>query len=334
MENNPFKTPDKNLLGKFKLKSKTNLNDVAVDSEIQESDYAIVNDKCELLQYEYIEPEEHKRVYEVTPGIWTIKQNSGKLVLERTQFTSDAILDEFVHTKNISDKVELFFKKKDIYKKHNYEVPRRGMLLYGTAGTGKSTAIKKLAVQHSKDNCTAIIIWPTDAFEAYDVKNFISSFDYKGVDKMILVAEDIGGVEIDQVRMKSDSSLLSLLDNVEKTFSIPVMIIATTNFPENFLGNLTNRRGRFDDKIEVHPPNGDQRAQLLKYFTNNEVSEALLEEIKKNKYKALTPADLKDIAIRKDLYDKTYEECLSELMEDIALYEKNFSKKSSTTNFL
>jgi len=40
--------------------------------------------------------------------------------------------------------------------------------------------------------------------------------EYDGVDKLILVVEDIGGVEQKEVSRPSDSSLLSLLDNQKK----------------------------------------------------------------------------------------------------------------------
>jgi len=42
------------------------------------------------------------------------------------------------------------------------------------------------------------------------------------------------------------------------------MIIATTNHPETFLGNLTNRQEDFPDKIEVSWPDSNARKALLK----------------------------------------------------------------------
>lgn len=191
--------------------------------------------------------------------------------------------------------------------------------------TGKTSSINKICEQYRDDN-TAIVIWPTDRFEAYQVKKFIQCFEYKGVDKLILIIEDIGGSEIHQREAKSDSSLLSLLDNKEKTFKIPVLIMATTNYPENFMGNLTNRPERFDDKMEVGFPDGDQRFKLLKFFGEKYVSKETLEEIRKKDYAKFTPAHLKEIVIRSRIYEVDPLEVMNQIKKEIKEYEKAFTK--------
>lgn len=244
--------------------------------------------------------------------------------LEATSFTDDKILDSFIATKNIEDKIECFFKRLDVYRLHGIEVPKRGMLLYGVAGSGKSTSIVKVCKKYAADGKTAVIVWGTDKIDPIEVKDFVKSFEYVGVEKMILVMEDIGGVEMDQVRMKSTSSLLSLLDNQEKIFTIPIFILATTNFPENFLGNLTNRPGRFDDKIEVNYPTGQARMELLKFFMKADVDEKALELIRSDKFKKFSPAHIKEAVIRAAIYDIALQESILSIAKEIELYENAF----------
>ena len=69
------------------------------------------------------------------------------------------------------------------------DVPRRGVLLYGPPGAGKSTAIAVCANKYVADEKTAVVIWATDVYEAYDIKEFFKVFEYSGVEKLILVAE-------------------------------------------------------------------------------------------------------------------------------------------------
>jgi len=68
--------------------------------------------------------------------------------------------------------------------------------LFGPAGTGKTTIIAETCRKHQADGDTFTLLWHTDKIEAGDVKDFIKHLQYEGVNKMILVAEDIGGIEI------------------------------------------------------------------------------------------------------------------------------------------
>lgn len=314
----------------FIIKQKSNLDEMKVGDKVPESDFSIMTPNGIFVQMEHIEEEENESPYEVNPGIWVIQKVPTGLKLVKTSFVKDAILSSFVHTQSITDKIDCFFKKLDVYKKHGIEVPKRGLLLYGPPGSGKTTVINKVAEQYADDGRTAIIIWPTDKFEAFTVKDFIKSFTYVGVDKIILVVEDIGGTEIDQTRMRSDSSLLSLLDNQEKTFKIPVLILATTNFPEVFLGNLTNRPQRFDDKIEVGLPPAESRAELLKFFSKEEVpSDEALTYIKGKACAEFSPAHIKECIIRAAIYDKQLIDTIKEVAQEIEKYKKAFSKQKS-----
>lgn len=190
--------------------------------------------------------------------------------------------------------------------------------------TGKSTLIRNIVASYDNLKDTCIVLWPSDKIDPYEVKQFIKKFQYIGVNKLILVIEDLGGVEVDQVRIKSMSSLLSLLDNVEATFTISTAILSTTNFPENFLGNITNRPQRFDTKIEISAPNGDERVQFLNFFCDRTIDEDVKQELLLKKYNKLTPAHLKEIPMRAELNDLTMLESLLQIQKEIDVYEKMF----------
>lgn len=313
----------------FTVKKITSLTELKIGDELPESDYSAITPDNKFIQLEYIADETRQKV-EAFPGIFTVISVPGQgLALKKTSFVSDSILEEFVHTKDIDERINCFFSRLDVYKKHGIEVPKRNVLLYGPPGSGKSTALIKIANKYSSDGKTLVIIYPTDKIDSYEIKSLIRNLEYKGVEKMILIVEDIGGVEIDQVKMRSDSSLLSLLDNQEKTFSLPTLIIATTNFPEIFLGNIMNRPGRFDDKIEVGYPEGEQRKQLLMFFTKNTASEAAQALMMDKRTKEFSPAHIKEAIIRSEIYDKKLETVIDDMLKEIELYKKAFSKQKS-----
>lgn len=312
--------------GHFKVKSIRSLDDLAVGDILEESDYSHLSREGKFVQFEYVRPQKENRKYEVEPGIWTIRDAGSRLELERTEFTEDKILKEFIFTEGITSKCDAFFRKLDVYKQFDIDVPKRGMILYGSAGGGKTSALKEVAKKYSADGKTAVIIWSTDGIDSGAAKDFIKCFQYKNVEKIIMIMEDLGGVEVDQVRMQSEPSLLSLLDNQEKIFTLPILIIATTNYPEIFMGNLMNRPGRFDDKIEVPFPNGEQRKKLLEFFTKVPLEKEVSSLMENKKTEEFTPAHIKEVVIRSAIHDKPMDQVILEISEEIALYKQAFEK--------
>jgi len=316
-------------MGQFKVKSKLKLTDMNIGDLIQESDFATMTPEGQFVQLEYIEESSKAEPYVVKPGIWAIQKTMAGMKLVETGFIEDKVLNSFVNTKIITDKIDCFFKKIPVYKELGYDVAKRAALLFGPPGTGKTTSISVVCNKYVADKETAIVIWHTDKFEPFEVKDFIKSFSYDETKKLILIVEDIGGTEIDNQRMRSDSSLLSLLDNQEKAFRIPTFILATTNYPENFLGNLMNRYGRFDDKIEVDFPNGEQRAALFRFFAKKDLDDSAIKLMESDKTKEFSPAHIKEVIIRSMLYDKTETEVIKEIIKEVEHFKNQFSKKQS-----
>jgi ATP-dependent 26S proteasome regulatory subunit len=318
-------------MGHFIFKSRKKLSELKEGEQINESDFATLDDAGNFYQFQYIDTEEDARApYDVKPGIYTIVKTMMGMELHPTTFTKDKILDQFVQTKSIEDKVDCFFRKLDVYKRLGIEVPKRAMLLYGKPGTGKTTAISKICQKYAESADTAIVVWPTNAIEPYEAKEFIKSFAYKGVSRLVLVAEDVGGVEVEQRRVASDPSLLSLLDNKEKSFTIPTFILATTNHPEMFLENIGNRPDRFDDKIEVGFPPKEARTELLKFFALEAPSDEEVRFLEGNDCQRFSPAHIREVVVRSAIYDKTMLDVMKELKKEIDAYDAGFAKKSKS----
>lgn len=322
-------------MGKFKVKAKNNLASMNIGDEISESDFATLTPDGQFVQLEYIEDQDSSDMYEVHPGIFCIQKTMTGFKLEPTTFVKDSILKTFIHTETITTRIDCFFRNLHRYKEFGIEVPSRKMMLYGPPGVGKTTAINGLAEEYTKDKKTLVVVWPTDKFEAFHVKDFIKSFSYTGgIEKMILIVEDLGGVEIDKVSMKADSSLLSLLDNQEKTFKLPVLILATTNHPEIFGGALTNRPGRFDDKIHIGYPPGSYRQDLFNFFIKDingldplDIKDTL-ELMDSNLTKEFSTAHIKEVVIRSAIYEKLMCDVVRELATEQEKYKKDFMDKN------
>jgi SpoVK/Ycf46/Vps4 family AAA+-type ATPase len=321
------------MAGKFVVKQITDLNNIELNQEIPESDYSTLTNEGKFVQLSYVEENKDPEPFKVAPGIYTVASNPLGFFLEKTKFTSDSILEEFVNTKEIEDKADCFFRNVHKYKDLGFDVATRKMLVYGPPGSGKSTAIAKVANKYYNLGETAVIIYPTEKYEAFQVKDFIKSFHYEGVSRLILIMEDVGGVEMEEVRRGADAGLLSLLDNNEKTLKIPTLIIATTNFPEVLMGSLTNRPGRFDDKIRAGYPSKEARIKLMEFFVKRELSSTEQNVLATKSADALSPAHLKEALIRSVIHEKTLENTLKEITKEIDEYNRAFKERDGKLGF-
>lgn len=312
----------------FKVKSIKDINDMKVGDVIEPSDY-VVNNENLFVQLEYHNIGRKADPIIVEPGIYTAKYTSSGLQLFETEFSKETILESFVSTKEITDKIDSFIRNIDKYEEMGFDVAKRAILMHGPPGTGKTSSISCAIRKYTKSMKVVVFTWKTDVVEPDDIKSLFKQIEFKDVDLLFFIAEDIGGVEAEDARINSRSSLLSLLDNQEKTFKIPTLIIATTNFPEMFLANIANRPQRFDDKIKVGFPSAESRRELFKFVTKDRATEEDLNEITKKQYNEFTPAHLKEVLVRSTIYEKTFIDCMREMIKEIEQYNTAFTDRRS-----
>jgi len=173
----------------------------------------------------------------------------------------------------IQENVFNTFQKADIYRKHNVPL-KRGLLLEGPPGNGKSTIIKYLETSLDKQ---VTILYASDSVFSYGSGvQALYRFANQHAPSMVII-EDIDSVakSREMVGGTLTSSLLNALDGVEMLDGI--VTIATTNFPEFIDDALKNRPSRFDRRIKIPLPDQENRISMWKMFLEN--SEFKLEEL-------------------------------------------------------
>lgn len=319
--------------GKFKLKQKTRFSDIISGNitELHESDLCFQNEDV-ILQFEYEKPEEDEKQI-IEPGMFELEDTPMGVRCKKVELRTNKLLNEVNNTSAIINEAKTFFNKLDIYKKLE-RIPKRGVLLYSEPGMGKSSAISQFCRDFIKeDPGTVVLNWPTSEIEANRVSKFLSvstQYDPKCT-RLILIIEDIGGEEYENNGRSNqvDSGMLNLLDGVNVTFKLPTFIVATTNHPENLLGALANRPGRFDLMLELQPPSFEEKVKLLSFIAKREVTEDEKEALKIKGVEKFSIAHLEEAVVRSMLHDKTIPQTIKELVEHAEKFNRNFGENKS-----
>ena len=287
--------------GFFKLKKITPISDLSIDGKIPESDLTVHEDG-KLYQFEHVEPDDDAPVAVIDPGSFILEDTSMGIKLKKFQLKNYELLKTIDNTSQILSEANKFFTRLDVYKQLGKE-PKRAILLCSPPGVGKSAAINDVCQEFLKDNKTSVVSWDTSSVRSSSVnKFFLQHIEFnKTVEKFIFVMEDIGGgtVEDHHGSRGADSSLLNLLDGIGHPFKgVPTFIIATTNNPEQSVGALIDRPGRFDKVIELKTPNESECIELLKFISKRELTEEEVEAAKLASRSDFSIAHLQEVVVR------------------------------------
>lgn len=328
-------------MGKFKLKNKATLKEIyegRIDV-LPESDLALQDDGM-ILQFDYVRDEKEQKQVIVKPGSYNLAKGMQGIELTELEFVARDILTTVTNTTNILNEADRFFNNLAVY--DDLKQPKkRGILLYGTPGQGKTVSIMQAAKDlRDRDPGTVIINWPTSEIEASGVFKFFTKYSEYTSDctKLILVIEDIGGSshEGSYRRDEVSSSLLNLLDGINNVFKLPTLIISTTNHPENLMKSLADRPGRFDMMLEVESPNFKERVQLVEFIAKRELNEeekAALSEKNNKGVEKFSVAHLQEIVVRSRLHNKSVAQVVQELIKHSSKFKIDFTKQPKNIGF-
>jgi len=159
--------------------------------------------------------------------------------------------------------IKSFWANELLYNKYEF-LYKRGVLLYGPPGNGK-TSIIELVSYEITEKYQGIII-NINSEETLRYFNLIQ-YRLKSIEKkrkIIIVFEDIDGLILEK---SIETMLVNILDGNSRMSN--VITIATTNYPEKLSERISNRPSRFDRRYEILSPSPEVR----KYYIENFVGE-------------------------------------------------------------
>lgn len=249
-----------------------------------------------------IRPSSSVSVYtKLESGMYTVDYNRDLgFYCSKMKVNSDEL---FVFSDSVApsllEEIKLFWKKQDLYKE-NKLIHKRGILVEGYSGTGKSSLVSQISNDLIKQGG---IVFKVQNFKNLDDYVSFMRIGFRKIQPttpIITILEDL-----EQYR-EVEASLLDFLDG--KTNLNHHIVIATTNntkeIPDTFL-----RPSRIDLRIEILMPSDTTRRE---YFEKKNVPSYQL-DILVEKSKDCSLADLKEIYICVFLLEYSIEEALEKV---------------------
>lgn len=282
--------------------------------------YKRIEDTDEVSDYDTpccwssLKNDEYSPAYLTTPqvpsGVYEIAWNGqlGTHTLKKQPFNTDELYE--LPSPEITDiitDIENFWNRVDVYKKYNF-VHKRGILLYGEPGCGKSGIIQLLSKQLMQRNGIVINIKDEEDLEKFT--SFIPTFrKVEPKRPLTVLLEDIDSIAGEN--RYSTSRLLNILDGVKQIEN--VVYIATTNYPEKLQERITNRPSRFDRRYKVELPSDEIRKSYIVNKLNDEdlATININEWVKKTKGMSLS--HLKEVVISTIIMGRDFDETIDNL---------------------
>jgi len=242
-------------------------------------------------------------IYEV---VWNRQLNQH--TLKKQPFKTDELYQlPSYEIMDILRDIQNFWDRKDKYKEYNF-VHKRGILMYGEPGCGKSGIIQLISKQLIEND--GIIINIKDQDDVDHFMDFIATFrKIEPSRPLIVLLEDIDSIAGENSH--STSRLLNILDGVKQIED--VVYIATTNYPEKLQDRITNRPSRFDRRYKVELPNDEIREAYIRHkLTDEDIKNVDINEWVK-RTEGMSLSHLKEVVISTIVMGREFEEVMDNL---------------------
>lgn len=194
-----------------------------------------------------------KTIGELPPGYYDLTSVNGAIIwIPLKAHTQDLLEFPDSAVAEVVNEIETFWEREKAFVDHGLPF-KRGILLWGPAGSGKTSSLQLLARDVVARGGVVITFSKTDLF----IGAYRQLRDIQPDTPVVVLMEDIDAL----IERSNESAILNLLDGVEQVHKL--VFLATTNFPERLGARIVNRPSRFDRRIKIRHPIAASRKMYL-----------------------------------------------------------------------
>ncbi|CAE7860226.1 dnaE [Symbiodinium microadriaticum] len=249
----------------------------------------------------------------LTPGVYEVHASPQVgIFFKKIPVRTEGLL-RFPQTNSnkVIDEIKKFWEREEVFRAYDLSY-KRGILLYGPPGSGKSCTIQ-LLMQDVVRRTGVVLLFqdPNLYIEGLRILRQIQPDT-----PVVTIMEDIDSL----LDMYNESEILNILDGVNEADK--VVFLATTNYPERLGARIVNRPSRFDKRFRIGYPNEESRQMYFEHLIGKEHIEELGIDLNRwvEDTDRLSLAHLKELFVAVVILDDEYDEAikvLQSMKEDI-----------------
>lgn len=189
-------------------------------------------------------------------GLYEIRRSQSGLYFEGISSVSEGLI-RFPDTEvdMVIGEIRTFWQREEMYRKYDISY-RRGILLYGPPGSGKTCTIKMAMAEIIGQGGIVVKFTDPESF-------IIGTRSFREIEPsrpFIVLMEDIDTL----TEIFGESIIGNILDGIEGIDK--VVFLATTNYPERLGDRIINRPSRFDKRFKIGMPSHASRKLYLDHL--------------------------------------------------------------------
>lgn len=212
-----------------------------------------------------------KTIPTLTPGVYEIDVSpSIGIYFEKVPVKVENLL-RFPDTNSdrVLTEIQKFWDREDIFKSYDI-VYKRGIMLYGPPGSGKSSTVR--LIMEDVVNRGGIVIKFTEPTLFIDGMRALRQIQPQT--PVVVIMEDIDSI----LENYNESEVLNILDGFNEINK--VVFLATTNYPEQLGDRIVNRPSRFDKRFRIGFPSEVSRRMFFEHLIGGGDTDKLALKIK------------------------------------------------------
>ena len=264
----------------------------------------------------------HNTIGVLPPGVYEVISTQSGICYEKIPVKTDDLI-RFPETNSelVIGEIKNFWEREELFRKYKLMF-QRGIILYGPAGSGKSSTIQIVVADVINRGGVVMKFCHPQLF-----REGIRTFrQIQPNTPLIVLMEDIDSI----LEQYCESEVLNILDGVDQVDK--VVYLATTNYPENLGDRILNRPSRFDKRFKMGHPGAKSREIYFRHIIDDEAINKFNINLKKwvKDTDKMSVAHLKELFVNVCILGNDYNEAV-ELLRTMVEDRPNSSEDNGKT---